>query len=92
MHADSGKRRAVRIASIVTAFAVAAGLALLAWIGGELHYRNCLASVELRYPGAYQMDGKEPGQYGDWRTVPPHFVFYREADRNNAIASCSRWP
>ncbi len=36
--------------------AIAAGVAfllivlLLAWIGGESHYRSCLAEVEARYP------------------------------------------
>lgn len=67
-------------------------LALLAWIGGELHYRNCLANVELHYPVAYMPDGKEPGQYGSWRAIPPHFAFYRGPERGEAIASCSRWP
>jgi hypothetical protein len=41
-----------------TSGAVAAAIAavvllvvvLLAWIGGELHHRSCLAEVELEYP------------------------------------------
>ncbi len=47
-------------ATIRPAAAVAVGLAglivvlLLVWIGGELHYRNCLAEVELRHPVAVQ--------------------------------------
>ena len=27
-------------------------IVLLAWIGGELHQRSCLAEVELKYPVA----------------------------------------
>lgn len=72
--------------------ALAFGLALLAaaslaWIGGEMHYRNCLQSVELRYPVSYQ-SGPE-NQYADPRA---HFAFYKKAQRDQAISSCSRWP
>jgi hypothetical protein len=53
------------------------GLLLLAWIGGELHYRSCLAEVELRHPVAFQQG------------VP---VDADLAAREDAIAGCSRWP
>jgi hypothetical protein len=42
----------------VAATLAAAGviaLLLLSWIGGELHYRNCLAEAELRHPVAAQV-------------------------------------
>ena len=81
---------------------VLAGLALLAWIGGELHYGNCLTSAELHYPVAY-----EPGKKPNAETENPflekslsgsspgavaHFAFYHQAQRNQALAACSRWP
>lgn len=69
--------------------------ALLAWIGGELHYRNCLANAELRYPVAYQPGrgngfGENPWAAGDEPRA--HFAFYKKAQRDRAIAGCSRWP
>ena len=81
--------RSVGIAAVV--LAVVAGLLIGGWIGGELHYRNCLQSVELRYPVSYQPGtdaAKE--QFG----IGPHarFVFYEVAKREAAISSCSRWP
>ncbi len=82
----------------VGAAAAVIALCLLAWIGGELHYRNCLQGVELRYPVAY-----EPGRAnssGSLRrrleasqgNLPAHFAFYEKPERNRAISSCSRWP
>lgn len=69
--------------------------ASLVWIGGELHYRNCLTSVELRYPIAYQQG--EPGaggggKYGNAFLRAGSFVFYQGENRSKAIAGCSRWP
>jgi hypothetical protein len=43
-------------ATIKRSAAIAVGIAglifivLMFWIGGELHYRNCLAEVELKHP------------------------------------------
>jgi len=31
-------------------------IVLLVWIGGELHYRNCLEEVELKHPVALQQN------------------------------------
>jgi len=45
-------------ATVKRSAAIAIGVAglivvlLLFWIGGELHYRNCLAEVELKHPVA----------------------------------------
>jgi len=45
-------------ATIKRSAAIAVGIAglifvlSLLWIGGELHYRNCLAEVELKHPVA----------------------------------------
>lgn len=45
-------------ATIKRSAAIAIGIAglivvlLMFWIGGELHYRNCLAEVELKHPVA----------------------------------------
>lgn len=61
------------------------------WIGGEMHYHNCLQAAEARYPTAYAT-GSEAGQYGDWRAKEPRFVFYEAAKREEAISNCSRWP
>jgi hypothetical protein len=95
MHGDSGKRGAVGVAFIVAAFTVAAGLALLTWIGGELHYRNCLTSVELRYPVAYheiQGSGNAYREVFEGTETKFGFVFYQREGRRRAIAGCSRWP
>ena len=66
----------------VAASVAVIALCLLAWIGGELHYRNCLQSVELRYPVA---SSEGNGLGGGW---PPD----GQARRDRAISSCSRWP
>lgn len=68
--------------------------ASLVWIGGELHYRNCLQNAELRYPVAYQ-PGRGNG-FGEnlWAAGDEpraHFAFYKRSDRSKAIAGCSRW-
>lgn len=66
---------------------VAVASASLFWIGGELHYRNCLQGVELRYPLAYQ-----PGPENQYADPNAHFAFYKKAQRDQAISGCSRWP
>ena len=64
-------------AAIVSLIAVVVvALALLAWIGGEYHYRNCLTEVEVRYPSVSAA------------TSPVGLSQRRE----DAISSCSRWP
>jgi hypothetical protein len=35
---------------------------LLFWIGGELHYRNCLAEVELKHPVALNQGAGQVGE------------------------------
>jgi ABC-type phosphate transport system auxiliary subunit len=55
------------------------GLVLLAWIGGELHYRNCITEADLRYPAAAGT------------TVGPATKLEQER-RSDAIGGCSRWP
>jgi hypothetical protein len=93
-----GNRRRVGIALIAAAsVAAVAILALLAWIGGEMHYRNCLSSVEMHYPVAYHEVAAENAytQAADESLgIGPQsrFIFYRQPDRNKAIAACSRWP
>ncbi len=47
---------------------------LLAWIGGEAHYGNCLEKAALQHPVATKADPE------------------KEAAREAAISSCSRWP
>jgi hypothetical protein len=75
---------AVAIAALVFA-------CLLAWIGGELHYRNCLESATARYPVAFQQPtDKTDTQFGIG--PQPHFVFTDEDEREEAIAACSRSP
>lgn len=71
-----------------------------AWIGGELHYRNCLSGAELRYPTAYrtyQEEAPPPSaqSIGGTHASPlprAHFVFHARDERSAAIAGCSRWP
>jgi len=51
-------------ATVKRSAAIAIGVAglivvlLLFWIGGELHYRNCLAEVELKHPVALNEAGR----------------------------------
>lgn len=47
MDVTAGVKQSVAIAVVL---AGVIGLSLMAWIGGELRYRNCLAEVELRNP------------------------------------------
>jgi hypothetical protein len=55
------------------------GIVLLAWIGGELHYRNCVTDAEYRYPVPTGMGAGTGSPMA--RTV-----------RSEAIDGCSRWP
>lgn len=55
------------------------GLVLLAWIGGELHYRNCVTAAEYRHPVPTAMRGG---------TASP----MERTLRSEAIDGCSRWP
>ena len=48
---------------------------LMAWIGGELHYRNCIEATQARYPVSLQQPAAPV-----------------QAEREDAISSCSRWP
>ena len=65
-----------------TVVRVAAGLALLlivvllAWIGGEIHYRNCLSEVQLNYGSGSANSSNDFGG----------------AARSKAIDRCSRFP
>ena len=47
-------------ATIAIAIAVIAAIAVLAWIGGELHYRNCLAKAELENPNGFAFAAPNP--------------------------------
>lgn len=77
-------------------------LVLLAWIGGEVHYRNCLTEAELRNPVAARwkpghrettIGGVPLGQPQESGPAEPgHFVFNRQQDRDTALGQCSRWP
>ncbi len=51
-------------ATIAIAIAVIAAIAALAWIGGELHYRNCLAKAELENPNGFAYAAPNPGAPG----------------------------
>lgn len=81
--------RSTAIAAVV--LAVVASLLIGGWLGGELHYRNCLQSVELRYPVAYQQGDPGSGSFGSFG-LGGDFVFYEKAQRDRAISGCSRWP
>jgi hypothetical protein len=65
-----------RVVAAVAGLAVLIVLLLLAWIGGELHHRNCLAEADLRYPALV-------GEAGDAALA---------AKRADAVSGCSRWP
>jgi hypothetical protein len=40
-------------------------IVLLVWIGGELHYRNCLAEVELKHPVALKQTSAQTAERED---------------------------
>jgi hypothetical protein len=65
-----------KAAIVAIAAVVVIALALLVWIGGEYHYRNCLTEVEVRYP----VTGVA--------TAPASIVQRRQ----EAVSNCSRWP
>jgi hypothetical protein len=60
----------------VAVFAVAL-VALLAWIGGEQHYGNCLEKAAIEHPLPIATAGSGNQQ---------------QAAREDAVSSCSRWP
>jgi hypothetical protein len=43
-----------RAAALALALVAVILMLLLAWIGGELHYGNCVAGAEARHPIAYE--------------------------------------
>jgi hypothetical protein len=55
-------------ATIKRSAAIAVGVAglivilLLLWIGGELHYRNCLEEVDLKHPVALKQDSLQSAE------------------------------
>jgi hypothetical protein len=68
------------------AVAVLLALLLLAWIGGELHYRSCVADAEARNPVVYFSTGTTGSVGSEYVRAPD------EAPRSEAIDGCSRWP
>lgn len=40
-------------------------IVLLVWIGGELHYRNCLEEVELKHPVALNQTAAQTSERED---------------------------
>ncbi len=58
-------------ATIKRSAAIAIGVAglivvlLLFWIGGELHYRNCLEEVGLKHPVALNQDAAQTSERED---------------------------
>jgi hypothetical protein len=55
-------------ATIKRSAAIAVGVAglivilLLLWIGGELHYRNCLEEVDLKHPVVLKQDSLQSAE------------------------------
>jgi hypothetical protein len=74
-------RKAVAAAALV----VVVVLALLVWIAGEAHYRNCLTEADLRYPAAPLQTAAAESDAGTLAAVD-------ERPRNEALSECSRWP
>ncbi len=75
-------------ATIAVSVAVIAAIVLLAWIGGELHYRNCLAEAELKNPNGFAYAAPDPRTPGAIGYLTPT----RLDDRAAAADSCSRVP
>lgn len=66
-------KRSVAIAMGVIVLVI---VLLLAWIGGEQHYRACLDRVALEYPLEAEAPPSGAGA----------------GEREDAIDGCSRWP
>jgi hypothetical protein len=65
-------------AALVAVAAIAVAIVLLlAWIGGEAHYRGCLEKVALEHPLPIATTGSGNSV---------------QVEREDAISSCSRWP
>jgi hypothetical protein len=64
------------VAAAVGVVAIIA-IVLLAWIGGELHYRSCVDAAGLRHPA--------PAGTGPTAKL-------EQERRTEAIDGCSRWP
>lgn len=93
-------------AALIAIAAIGVGLlacAALLWQGGEMHFRNCLASAEARYPTGYspERDGLSAGSGFSIGPVArskrerwdsEDFAFYQRRRRDAALAGCSRWP
>ena len=75
-------------ATIAVVVAVVAAIGLLAWIGGELHYRNCLAEAELKNPNGFAYAAPYPGSPGAIGYLTPT----RLDDRAAAADDCTRVP
>ena len=76
-----------RVAIAVT-IAVIAAVALLAWIGGELHYRNCLAKAELENPHGFAYVAPNPDNPGSVGYLTPT----RLEESAGAADACTRVP
>jgi hypothetical protein len=77
-----------RRAAIALTLAVIAGLALLAWIGGELHYRNCLAKAEMENPSGFSYVAPNPKNVGSVGYLTPT----RLDEAASAADACTRVP
>jgi hypothetical protein len=77
-----------RRAAIAVTVAVVAAVALLAWIGGELHYRNCLAKAELENPNGYSYVTPNPSNAGSVGYLTPT----RLDEAAAAADACTRVP
>jgi hypothetical protein len=62
------------------------------WIAGEMHYRNCLQANEFKFPVAFVQGSEGGGGSFGVEAVAPHWNFYEEANRLDALSGCSRWP
>jgi hypothetical protein len=80
-----------RIAIWLLAGGVLIGAIAALWIGGEMHYRSCLENADVRYPVAYEQGKPEGNPYSE-PAVAGQFVYADESAREDATASCSRWP
>jgi hypothetical protein len=84
----------LRIGAMIAAgAALLIALVLLGWIGGELHYRNCLSEVNLRHPVGYSPARGNPANPYSSGSGPATFSFYpNKQARDEALNACSRLP
>lgn len=78
----------------VGAIAVLVGLLLagLLWIGGEMHYRNCIDAATATTPPPRAAEASSTQEDIDRALAGKPPAQPADTSRAEAVAGCSRWP